>query len=80
MLFLEPIEGYEKEFQPEVVGMIRVLAALGFKGPPGEDLARINRNSPLLPIVEKDGKFFYGDELVGYVRAIEPAKNNAGRF
>ena len=73
MLFFEPIENYEKEFPPEVVGMIRVLAAVGFKGSVAEDLDLIN-DGLRIPLTEKTGKFVYDGKVAGYLRGLRPRR------
>ena len=71
MLYFEPADGYETTFSPEIVGMIRVLAAIGFKNGVAEDLASINRHLKI-PFVEVDGKLFYGAKVAGYPRGPDP--------
>lgn len=72
MLYFEPADGYETTFPPEVVGMIRVLAAIGFKNGVGTDLASINRHLEI-PFVEVAGKLFYDGKVAGYPRGCDPA-------
>ena len=73
MLFFEPVENYETEFPPDIVGMIRVLSAVGFKNSVTEDLILINEGLPI-PLIEASGKFMYGGKVAGYLRGLRSKK------
>ncbi len=73
MLFFEPVKNYETEFPPDIVGMIRVLAAVGFKNSVAEDLNLINEGLPI-PLIEAVGKFMYDGKVAGYLRGLRPEK------
>jgi hypothetical protein len=70
MLFFEPVEDYEKIFPPQIVGMIKVLAALGFKDGVDHDLDLINRGLKI-HFVERAGKICYDGKVAGYPRGVK---------
>ena len=70
MLFFEPVEN-RKAIPTEIMPVVEALAKRGFRdGHVNEDLELINLGL-LHPLVEKDGKFIYGDVAVGYLRALQ---------
>ena len=69
MLILEPVAGYENKFPPWVAHILRWLAETGFSGSMDRDLTLINLGL-LLPITEKDGKFYYDGKVAGYLRYV----------
>jgi hypothetical protein len=71
MLFLEPVKNYREKFPLEIVGMITVLAAIGFKGSLVADLEEVNLGRAI-SLIEKDGRFIYDGQVAGYLRALRP--------
>lgn len=70
MLFFEPVENREA-IPTEIMPVVEALAKRGFKnGHVDEDLDLVNLGLSHL-LIEKDGKFIYGDVVVGYLRALQ---------
>ncbi len=74
MLFFEPIEDYAT-IPPAITETVKALAKRGFSHSFADDLELINLGRAH-PLIEKDGKFIYDGAVVGYLRAIQPAKPN----
>ncbi len=70
MLFFEPVEN-RKAIPADIMPVVGALAKRGFRnGHVDEDLELVNLGLSH-PLIEKDGKFIYGDVVVGYMRALQ---------
>jgi hypothetical protein len=73
MLFFESVED-RKTIPTEIMPVVEALTKRGFTGSVNDELELINLEL-LHPLIEKDGKIFYEDIVVGYPRGIDPRKD-----